>query len=382
MKRETVWVMAITAGIAVANIYYNQPLLADMSRSFHASTQHIGFIPTLTQVGYAVGMLLFVPLGDLVERRRLIATMLAATVCALVAAAVSPNIFCLAVASLAIGITTIVPQLILPFAAYLAKPQERGRVVGTVMSGLFIGILLARTVSGYVGASLGWRAMYWIAAGLITVLTGLVLGLLPKSQPSLKLSYWKLMQSLLELIRSQPVLREASVIGAMSFGAFSAFWSTLVFLLEKPPYYYGSEVAGLFGLVGVVGAAAAPVVGKLADKRSPRLAVGIALTISTTAFLVFWLFGHQLWGLIVGVILLDLGAQSILVSNQARIYSLLPGSQSRLNTVYMVSYFAGGALGSMLGAYSWSCLQWKGVCLVGLSMLVVAFISFFREHKR
>ncbi len=382
MKRETVWVMAITAGIAVANIYYNQPLLADMGRSFHAPTQHIGFIPTLTQVGYAVGMLLFVPLGDLVERRRLIATLLAATVCALVAAAVSPNIFCLAVASCAIGITTIVPQLILPFAAYLAKPQERGRVVGTVMSGLFIGILLARTISGYIGASLGWRAMYWIAGGLITVLTGLVLGLLPKSQPSLKLSYWKLMQSLLELIRSQPVLREASIVGAMSFGAFSAFWSTLVFLLQMAPYHYGSEVAGLFGLVGVVGAAAAPVVGKLVDKRSPRLAVGIALTISTTAFLVFWLFGHQLWGLIVGVILLDLGTQSILVSNQARIYSLLPGAQSRLNTVYMVSYFAGGALGSMLGAYSWSCLEWKGVCLVGLSMLVVAFISFFREHKR
>lgn len=168
----------------------------------------------------------------------------------------------------------------------------------------------------------------------------------------------------------------------MSFGAFSAFWSTLVFLLQMAPYHYGSEVAGLFGLVGVVGAAAAPVVGKLVDKRSPRLAVGIALTISTTAFLVFWLFGHQLWGLIVGVILLDLGTQSILVSNQARIYSLLPGAQSRLNTVYMVSYFAGGALGSMLGAYSWSCLEWKGVCLVGLSMLVVAFISFFREHKR
>ncbi|MBV9387714.1 MAG: MFS transporter [Chroococcidiopsidaceae cyanobacterium CP_BM_ER_R8_30] len=381
MKRETVWVMAITAGIAVANIYYNQPLLADMGRSFHASTQYVGFIPTLTQVGYALGMFLFVPLGDLVERRRLIATMLATTVCALAAAAVSPSIFCLAAASCAIGITTIVPQLILPFAANLAKPQERGRVVGTVMSGLFIGILLARTVSGYIGASLGWRAVYWIAAGLITVLTGLVLGLLPKSQPSLKLSYWKLMQSLLELIRSQPVLREASLIGAMSFGAFSAFWSTLVFLLEKPPYHYGSEVAGLFGLVGVVGATAAPVVGKLADKRSPRLTVGIALTVSTTAFLVFWLFGHQLWGLVVGVILLDLGAQSVLVSNQARIYSLLPAAQSRLNTVYMVSYFAGGAVGSMLGTYSWSCLQWNGVCLVGLLMLVVAFATFFGGHK-
>jgi len=382
MRRNTVWVMAMTAGIAVANIYYNQPLLADIGKSFHASAQQVGFIPMLTQIGYAVGMFLFVPLGDMMERRRLIATMLAATICALVSAAVSSSIFCLAAASLAIGITTIAPQLILPFAAHLALPRERGKVVGNVMSGLFIGILLARTVSGYIGASLGWRAMYWIAGGLITVLTVAVLRWLPKSQPSVKLSYRKLMQSLLGLIRSQPVLREASMIGAMSFGAFSAFWSTLVFLLEKPPYHYGSEVAGLFGLVGVVGATAAPLVGRLADRKSPRLTVGLAITISTAAFLVFWLFGHQLWGLVIGVILLDLGAQSVLVSNQARIYSLLPEAQSRLNTVYMVSYFMGGALGSLLGTSGWSWWQWNGVCLVGLSMLVVAFATFFRGGKR
>ncbi|MCC3575274.1 MAG: MFS transporter [Microcoleus sp. PH2017_40_RAT_O_B] len=375
MRHNTVWFMAITTGIAVANIYYNQPLLVEMGRSFHASIQQVGFIPMLTQIGYALGMLLFVPLGDMIERRILIATLLAATACALVSAAMSPSIVWLAASSLAIGITTVVPQLILPFAAHLAKPGERGKVVGKVMSGLFVGILVARTVSGWIGESLGWRAMYWIASGLIIVLAVAVLRLLPKSQSSLKMSYPKLMQSLLGLIRDQPVLREASVIGAMSFGAFSAFWSTLAFLLEQPPYHYGSQIAGMFGLVGVVGAVAAPAVGGLTDSKNPRLTVGIAITISSSGFLVLWLFGNHLWGLIIGVILLDLGAQSALVSNQARIYSLLPEAQSRLNTVYMVSYFMGGALGSTLGIYGWSQLQWNGVCLVGLSMLFVAFAT-------
>jgi predicted MFS family arabinose efflux permease len=357
MKRNTIWIMAITAGIAVANLYYNQPLLAQIGRSFHAPPQQVGLIPMLTQIGYALGMLLFVPLGDMRERRKLIAIMLAATTCALIGAA------------------------ILPFAAYLAKPEERGKVIGNVMSGLLIGILLARTVSGWIGETLGWRAMYLIASVLITVLAVAALRLLPKNQPLVKLSYRKLMQSLPELIYSQPVLREASIIGALSFGAFSAFWSSLTFLLEQPPYHYGSQVAGMFGLVGIVGAVAAPGIGKLADQKSPRLAAGLGITITIFAFLVFLFFGYHIWGLVIGVILLDLGTQSTLVSNQTRIYNLLPEAQSRLNTVYMVSYFTGGALGSILSTYSWSWLQWNGVCLVGLSILMTAFTVFFGGYK-
>jgi predicted MFS family arabinose efflux permease len=373
--------MAITAGISVANLYYNQPLLAEMGQSFHASAREVGFIPMLTQVGYAIGILLFVPLGDVIERRRLIVTMLAATACALVTAAVSPSIVWLAVASLTIGVTTIVPQLILPFAASLAEPGERGEVVGNVMSALFIGILLARTVGGFTGEIWGWRTVYWIAGGVAVILAVVVSRLLPVSRPSLKLSYTKLIQSLLELILSQPVLREAAMIGALSFGAFSAFWSTLAFLLEQPPYLYGSQVAGMFGLVGIVGSVAAPAIGRLADRRSPLLTVGLGVAIAALSFLVFWGFGYQLWGLVVGVILLDLGVQSTLVSNQARIYSLLPEAQSRLNTVYMVPYFMGGSLGSILGVYGWSWLQWNGVCLVGLSMLSVAFAIFCGGYK-
>ena len=330
----------------------------------------------LTQIGYAVGILLFVPLGDLMERRRLIVTMLGATALALGLAAMSPSMTWLIGASFAIGMTAIAAQIMVPFAAQLANPQERGRVVGTVMSGVLIGILLARTVSGFVGATLGWRAMYWLASGVMVLLAVTLFSVLPKNQPSLRVSYPRLMGSLFKLVRKQPVLREASMIGAMSFGAFSAFWSTLVFLLEQPPYHYGSEVTGLFGLVGVVGAAAAPLVGKLADRSSPSLTVGLGITITTSSFLVFWGLGHQLWGLVVGVILLDLGVQTTQISNQARIYSLPPEFHSRLNALYIMFYFVGGAIGSFLGAYGWSRWQWNGVCALSLLMLAADECDF------
>ncbi len=371
--------MAITCGAAAANLYYNQPLLEIIQQSFHVGSHTAGFIPMLTQIGYAIGIFFLVPLGDLIERRRLILTMLVLTAVVLGAAAISLNIVLLLVASLAIGITTITAQLIVPFAAHLAKPEQRGKVVGTVMSGLLIGILIARTVSGIVGASLGWRAMYWLASGLMIVLALILSRVLPKSQPSVQILYSQLIRSLFPLLQ-QPILREASLTGAMSFGAFSAFWSTLVFLLAQPPLHYGSEVAGAFGLVGVVGAAAAPLVGRIADRGKPKLTVGLGLVITTVSFVIFWLFSDHLVGLIVGVILLDLGVQTTLVSNQARIYSLSPEFHSRLNALYITFYFIGGALGSFLGAYGWSYWHWHGVCAMAFIMLGVAFITFIKRH--
>ena len=379
LGKNLVWMMAITSGAVVANLYYNQPLLAIMQQSFHASAHAAGLIPMLTQIGYALGIFLLVPLGDLIERRRLILTMMVLTTVALAAAALSPNLTWLLIASLAIGITTIAAQLIVPFAAQLAKPQQRGKVVGIVMSGLLIGILLARTVSGFVGARLGWQAMYWLACGVMIVLAVILSRILPKSQSSLRVSYPQLIASLFQLLQQQPIVREASLTGAMSFGAFSAFWSTLVFLLAQPPYHYGSEVAGLFGLVGVAGAGAATLVGKFADKVNPKLIVGLGLLMTTLSFLVFWVFGEQIFGLIVGVILLDLGAQTTQVSNQARIYSLPLEFHSRLNALYITFYFIGGALGSFLGAYGWTHWQWHGVCAMALMMLGVAFTTFMKR---
>jgi predicted MFS family arabinose efflux permease len=368
--------MAVASGLGVANLYYCQPLLADMGRDFHVSIGQVGLIPMFTQLGYALGMLLFVPLGDMLERRRLIVIMLFAVAGALLAVAFSPAFWFLVTFSFLLGLTTIVPQLIVPFAAAMAEPKQRGKAVGTVMSGLLVGILLARTVSGVVGAHLGWRWMYVIAAAIMICLAMVLALSLPKSTPSFAGSYRELMSSLIGLIREQPVLREAALTGAMLFAAFSAFWTTLVFFVEEPPYHYGSQEAGLFGLVGAAGALGASLAGRKADRDTPRAVLGPAIIITIVSFGLFWLVGHYLFGLILGVILLDLGVQSGQVSNQTRIYSLSSNAQNRLNTIYMTTYFIGGALGSSAGAWSWHLAGWTGVCITGMAFSFVALFVF------
>ena len=371
--------MALACGVTVANMYYNQPLLVEMRRTFHVSIGEISLVPTLTQMGGAVGVGLFGPLGDVLQHRRVIVMLLVATTGALIAAAISPSLLLLATAHLAIGATEAVPELMISLAAQLTGPAQRGQVIGSVTSGLLIGLLIAPPVSGFVGAKLGWRVMYWLASGLVIVLAMVLIKFLPQSQPSSTLSYQGLLRSLPELVRKQPLLREAAIIGAMLFGAFSAFWTTLAFLLAEPPYHYGSEVVGLFGLVAGVGVVTTPLVGRLTDRTSPRLTVGLALSVMMFAVLVIWLFGHQLWGLIVGVILLEFGLDAAHVSNQAQIYSLpMLEAHSRLISVYMVSLFSGGALGSLLGAYGWSIWRLSGVCFVGLLMLAIALTIYFR----
>jgi predicted MFS family arabinose efflux permease len=274
-----------------------------------------------------------------------------------------------------------VPQVIVPFAAHLAPPAERGRVVGIVMGGLLAGILLSRSVAGAIGAWLGWHAIYWLACGMMIVLMVVLNLLLPKDKPAFHGSYASLMTSLWSLIREQKVLRETSLTGALQFAAFSAFWTTLAFQLNNMPAHYGSEVAGLFGLIGLVGVTAAPLAGKFADQRSPRLTVLLSSLIVLAAFIVFAATGASLVGLAAGVVLLDLGIQSGHVSNMTRNYGLKAEAMSRLNTVYMVSRFLGGALGSAAGNYAWSLYRWPGVCAVGfaLALLTIVALLLLRE---
>lgn len=380
IDRKLVWILAIACAISVANLYYIQPLLADIRLSFAVSASAVGIVATMSQLGYALGLLLIIPLGDAFNRRTLTVIMLGAVTLSLIATALAPTLILLSAASFAVGFTTVVPQILIPFAATLAHPGERGRVIGTIMSGLLIGVLLARTVSGFVAAQFGWRAIYWVAAVLMVALLVALRLTLPKEEARARLSYPQLLRSLWGLIRTEPILRETSIFGAFAFGAFSVFWVTLVFFLGTPPYHFGSEVAGLFGLVGVAGALAASVVGKLSDRIDARHITGIALATAFLAFLLFWLIGHMLWGLILGVILLDLGVQGAQISNQTRIYSLKAELRSRLNTVYMVSYFIGGSLGSLIGAYAWSIARWNGVCVVGGLMLVVALVVYGTRH--
>jgi len=298
------------------------------------------------------------------------------------AVAVAPSFTWLAIASLLVGTSSIVQHLILPFAAQIAPYRERGKTVGIVLSGMMLGALLARTVSGFVGAELGWRIMYCVAATLMLGLAAMVNSVLPERSPSEAISYRELLRSLITIAREQPLLRESSLIGAMLFGALNAFWVNLIFFLETPPYHYGERAVGLFGLIGAVGAAAAPLIGRLADRKGGRFGVSLSLITSLTAFIGLWFFGDKLPPLIGGVILLDAGIQAGQVSNQARIYGLVPAAPSRVNTIYMASFFGGGALGAALGAYGWDGMQWAGVCIVGVAMLVIALGIHLGDRER
>lgn len=379
-SRGLILLLAATSGLAVANLYYNQPLLAEIGRTFGASSNEVGYVSMFTQIGYALGMLLFVPLGDIRERRTLISLLLIAVALSLVGFAVSPSLLWMYIASFAVGITTVVPQIIVPFSAQLARPEERGKVIGTVMSGLLFGILLARTVSGIVGDFFGWRAMYWIAAALMLLLSVILYRLLPLTKPETSASYKELLGSMVHLVRKYSTLREASLIGACMFGSFSVFWTSLAFYLEGPPYHYSSAIAGLFGLIGVAGAAGAPVVGRLADKVAPIRIIGLLILLTLLSFGLFGLSGLTIWSLVAGVIVLDLGVQGTQVSNQARIYALEPAARSRINTVFMVSTFAGGAIGSTLGSYAWQHWGWSGVCWSG-GILVTAALAIWAVHR-
>ncbi|GER86747.1 MFS transporter [Dictyobacter vulcani] len=382
LDKRLVFIMAIACALSVANLYYIQPLLAIMGQEFAVSANQMGFIATMGQIGYACGLLFIIPLGDKYNQRKLIVGMLIAVTLALVFMASAPSIMLITVASFLVGVATVVPQLIIPYAASLASARERGQVVGTVMSGLLIGILLARTISGLVAAHSGWRAMYWIAAAMMVVLAILMRFLLPSDKAKKgDMSYPRLLSSLWGLVREEPVLREVMLFGAMAFAAFSAFWVALSFLLATPPYHFGSEVAGLFGLVGVAGALAASFVGKFADRRDPRAANGLALVIVLLAFVCMWLTGQWLFGLIIGTILLDLGTQANQISSQARIYSMRPEARNRLNTAYMFFYFVGGSLGSLLGTLGWSLARWNGVCAVASLMLLIA-LGFYALNTR
>jgi predicted MFS family arabinose efflux permease len=367
-------IMAVASGIAVANLYYIQPLLADIGRAFGASPPAMGVIVMLGQIGFAIGVLLFVPLGDISDRRRLILLMLTGAAISLMGVAMATSYVGLAAAIFFVGLFSVSPQMFVPFAAHLAAPERRGRSVGIVMSGLVIGILLSRAASGYIGNALGWRVMYWIASVLTLSLAIVVALSLPRSTAGLRLPYGRLLGSMWQLIRTEPVLRESALSAAMLFGAFSAFWSMLAFRLETPPLHYGSQVAGLFGLIGIAGAGAAPIAGRLADRLDPRVNVRVALIATALAFVILAAAGHTIAGLAAGIIVLDAGVQAGHVTNQSRIFNLLPEARNRLNTVYMVSFFLGGAAGSVLAANAWQRWGWAGVCAVGLAMPAIAAI--------
>jgi predicted MFS family arabinose efflux permease len=371
--------MAIACGVAVANAYYNQPLLGIMEAAFPGQVAVTGLVPTATQLGFAAGLLLLVPLGDRFERRRLILMQLAALTLSLAAAALAPNAWSLVIASALVGAASSVAQQIVPFAAELAEPGRRGATIGTVMSGLLCGILFGRVLSGAVGGTYGWRAVFWLGLLLTAAVSLLVAAVLPRSHSTTQERYGALLKSLAILWRDEPDLRQATIIQACLFGSFSALWTILALQLDAQ-YHLGAEIAGLFGVVGAVGVLFAPIAGKIADRKGPHAVIGLGSVIMLASWVAFGVWGMMI-GLVVGVILLDFGEQGALVSNQNVIYGLRPEARNRLNTVFMGGMFVGGAVGSAGASLAWHLAGWDAVCAFGAALVAIAFGLHVREQQ-
>ena len=364
--------LATGAGLAVASLYYSQPMLGVLADDIGASERAVGMVPMSTQLGYALGILLLAPLGDRYDRRRIILIKAAILTVALLLAGAASGVGTLLAASLAIGLTATMAQDIVPAAATLAPEQHRGRIVGTVMTGLLLGILLSRVVSGFVAEHFGWRAMF-VGASASIALVGLAAWRgPPRFHPTSRLSYGALLGSLGTLVSKHGALRRAALAQGLLSVGFSAFWSTLAVMLHGAPFHLGSAAAGAFGLAGAAGALAAPLAGRISDKKGPELVTRLGVTLAALAFasmaLAPWFSTQgQLVLLALAAIGFDLGVQATLVAHQTIVYSIEPGARSRLNAVLFVGMFIGMAVGAALG--SLALAQWGWIAVVALATL-------------
>ncbi|WP_028374841.1 MFS transporter [Leeuwenhoekiella sp. MAR_2009_132] len=381
LSKSLLYLMAVGAGLVVANNYYNQPLLNLMAKTFEVTESQVSRIPLATQLGYAFGLLFIIPLGDKFSRRKIILFDFIAIIAALLVTAIAPSLWILTVSSFLIGFTSVVPQLFVPMAAELATEETRGKVIGIVMSGLLIGILGSRFLSGLIGEYYGWRIMYYLAAGIMVVYATLLYYKLPNVVTDFKGTYAELMRSLINIMKTKPEVRIAAIRGGLAFAGFSAFWTTLVFLMETN-FGYGSAVSGMFGLLGMIGALGAALAGKLNDKYKQKKLVLIFSALLILSWVVFQFSGNSIIGLVIGVLLVDFSLQSLHVTNQNIIFSKNPDARNRVNTIYMVGYFIGGAFGTVAGAYAWEHFQWMGVATLGLvfSILILVFNTILKSE--
>jgi predicted MFS family arabinose efflux permease len=372
LSRRVILVLALACGVCVANVYFPQAISPLIATQFHISRAAAALVPTASQLGYAAGLFLLVPLGDRVRARPLVLVLLALTTAGLIAGGFAPDLAVLVAAGAAVGITTVVPQILLPMAAGLVSEQRRGAVTGMLLSGLLGGILLARTFSGLLGGWLGWRAPYLIAAGLALALGGVLIRVLPDTQPSSRQHYGALLAAPLRLLRTERELRRSCLNQALMFGAFSAAWTTVALLLTGPGYHLGTQAVGLLALVGAGSVLATPAAGRRIDRVGPNpvnLACFIGALAAAAVLTLASLHGAVgLIGLGAGMLLLDVSVQCGQAANQARVFALRGQARARLNTAYMTCVFLGGSAGSWLGVRAYTTLGWLGVpCLVALA---------------
>ncbi len=381
LSTTLVALMSLATGLAVACNYYAQPLLETIARNFDLSVNQAGFIVTTAQLGYAAGLLLLVPLGDMLERRALIVVMSLLAAGGMVITALSSSLTMMLLGTVLTGLFSVVAQILVPLAATLAAPEKRGKVVGTVMSGLLLGILLARTVAGGLAQLGGWRTVYWVASILMVLMALALWRWLPRYQQSVTLNYPQLLASIFRLYAQNRVIRTRAVIGCLSFANFSVLWTSMAFLLASPPYGYSEGEIGLLGLAGAAGALAARQAGSLADRGKARLTTTLGLLLMLLSWGLTVVGAHSLIALIAGIILLDLTVQGVHITNQSVIYRRMPEARNRLTSGYMTSYFIGGAAGSLISASAFHYAGWYGVCVAGVVLTLLNLLSWWRGYR-
>ena len=374
--------MSVATGLAVASNYYAQPLLDTIARAFNLSASSAGFIVTAAQLGYAAGLLFLVPLGDMFERRMLIVSMTLLAAGGMLITASSQSLTMMIVGTALTGLFSVVAQILVPLAATLASPEKRGKVVGTIMSGLLLGILLARTVAGLLASLGGWRTVYWVASVLMVVMALALWRGLPKVKQENHLNYPQLLASVFSLFTQDKLLRTRALLGCFTFANFSILWTSMAFLLAAPPFNYSEGVIGLFGLAGAAGALGARPAGGLADKGKSHLTTSAGLVLLLLSWAAIW-YGHvSVLALIVGILVLDLTVQGVHITNQTVIYRVKPEARNRLTAGYMTSYFIGGAAGSLISASAWQHAGWSGVCAIGAIVATINLLVWWRGYHR
>ncbi|HDC4417045.1 TPA: MFS transporter [Enterobacter hormaechei] len=374
--------MSVATGLAVASNYYAQPLLDTIARAFDLSASSAGFIVTAAQLGYAAGLLFLVPLGDMFERRMLIVSMTLLAAGGMLINASSQSLTMMIIGTALTGLFSVVAQILVPLAATLASPEKRGKVVGTIMSGLLLGILLARTVAGLLASLGGWRTVYWVASVLMLIMALALWRGLPKVKQENHLNYPQLLASVFSLFTRDKLLRTRAILGCLTFANFSILWTSMAFLLAAPPFNYSEGVIGLFGLAGAAGALGARPAGGLADKGKSHMTTSAGLVLLLLSWAAIW-YGHvSVLALIVGILVLDLTVQGVHITNQTVIYRVKPDARNRLTAGYMTSYFIGGAAGSLISASAWQHAGWTGVCAIGAIVAAINLLVWWRGYHR
>lgn len=374
--------MSVATGLAVASNYYAQPVLDTIARAFDLSASSAGFIVTAAQLGYAAGLLFLVPLGDMFERRMLIVSMTLLAAGGMLITASSQSLTMMIIGTALTGLFSVVAQILVPLAATLASPEKRGKVVGTIMSGLLLGILLARTVAGLLASLGGWRTVYWVASVLMLIMALALWRGLPKVKQENHLNYPQLLASVFSLFTRDKLLRTRAILGCLTFANFSILWTSMAFLLAAPPFNYSEGVIGLFGLAGAAGALGARPAGGLADKGKSHMTTSAGLVLLLLSWAAIW-YGHvSVLALIVGILVLDLTVQGVHITNQTVIYRMKPDARNRLTAGYMTSYFIGGAAGSLISASAWQHAGWTGVCAIGAIVAAINLLVWWRGYHR